>query len=119
VVPSSPQENQTLAEVPVQIQCQKCTQFLVGSAMALGNSARPATRETGLAAREKFSYVLFCPRCAIIGMVTWEESSGPKRSPPSERVLVQVSPGFHAEVGRTQAGETLIVCDSCDTIQPD
>jgi hypothetical protein len=69
-------------------------------------------------AREEFSYVLICPGCAIIGLVTWEESV-PDRSLGAERLLVHVSPGFHSETGRTASGEALIVCDACDTIQPD
>jgi hypothetical protein len=35
------------------------------------------------------------------------------------RTLSSVSGGFHIEVGRTAGNEPLIVCDTCDEIQPD
>jgi hypothetical protein len=35
------------------------------------------------------------------------------------RKLVSVSSGFHAETGRTDSGDPVIVCGVCDCIQPD
>ena len=34
------------------------------------------------------------------------------------RILLKLSDGFHSEIGRTQTGEAVIVCDICDQIQP-
>lgn len=53
---------------------------------------------------------LVCPDCSNLGAVVWDEAQGQKR-------LVSVHGEFHAETGRTRTRETLIVCNTCDTIQ--
>jgi hypothetical protein len=48
----------------------------------------------------------------------WEENSIANPSGPQRR-LVRVAGDFHSELGRTQSGDPLIVCDKCDAIQAD
>ena len=71
------------------------------------------------AARDRFSLDLKCPRCGQIGIITWEENSTGHRQLGSEGQLIDVTPGFHSEEGRTQSGDPMIICNHCDTIQPD
>jgi len=51
--------------------------------------------------------------------VTWNESAAQDRPRGPDRRLIGVTPGFHAETGRAQSGDAVIVCDTCDQIQPD
>ena len=37
----------------------------------------------------------------------------------AEVILVEVHGEFHAETGRTESGDPVIVCNACDTIQRD
>ena len=69
--------------------------------------------------REQFTIAIACAHCGQPGSVVWEENSPDHRKDGPQRALVKVSPGFHAESGRTQSGDPLIVCDACDTIQAD
>jgi hypothetical protein len=69
--------------------------------------------------REQFTIDIACPHCGQNGHAVWEENAPSNRSGGAERALVQLSPGFHAEAGRTQSGDPVVVCDGCDTIQPD
>lgn len=69
--------------------------------------------------RDRFSLDLKCPYCGRVGMITWEENSIGYRKLGSERRLIDVTPGFHSEEGRTQLRDPLIVCDQCDAIQKD
>ena len=72
-----------------------------------------------MAVREQFTIAIACSHCAQPGAVVWEENSMGHRQDGSQRALVKVSPGFHAEAGRTQSGDPLIVCDACGTVQAD
>jgi hypothetical protein len=72
-----------------------------------------------MAAREQFTITIACSQCAQPGAVVWEENSLGHRQDGPQRTLVKVSSGFHAEPGRTQSGDPLIVCDACGTIQAD
>ena len=69
--------------------------------------------------RDRFTNTLSCPHCGQTGGVTWEENAVGHRETGPERRLIDVSPGFHAEAGRIQSGDPLIVCANCDTIQAD
>ena len=55
---------------------------------------------------------LECPECGQAGVVTWK-MYGSKRRP------MGVSKAFHLETGRIASGESIIVCNICDEIQPD
>ena len=47
-----------------------------------------------------------------MGHVTWDgEGAG--------RKFVSCGSGFHPEIGRVTRGETVMICDACDHIQPD
>ncbi len=70
-------------------------------------------------ARRQFQVDITCSNCGQNGAVTWSESIAMDRPHGPERRLVAISPGFHAETGRSQSGDALIVCDSCDEIQAD
>jgi hypothetical protein len=72
-----------------------------------------------MGARENFTIAITCPHCSQAGAVVWEENAMGYRQNGVQRVLKNISPGFHAENGRTQSGDPLIVCDICDTIQTD
>jgi hypothetical protein len=72
-----------------------------------------------MAVREQFTIAIKCSHCGQPGAVMWEENSLGHRRDGLQRALMNVSPGFHAENGRTQSGDPLIVCDTCDTIQAD
>lgn len=68
--------------------------------------------------RDQFRTLLECPHCHVLGAVMWEENS--QASPNgTQRRLVEVFGEFHSEIGRTNSGDPLIVCNSCDTIQAD
>jgi hypothetical protein len=54
-----------------------------------------------------------------MGAIMWEEDDGHTPGRKGARRLIQVSPGFHSEHGRTQSGDPVIVCDQCDEIQTD
>lgn len=69
--------------------------------------------------RDRFSLDLNCPHCGQIGKIAWEENDASHREAGSQRRLLDVSPGFHTEAGRTQSGDPLVVCDVCDAILPD
>jgi len=49
----------------------------------------------------------------------WEENAAGNRRGGAQRALVRLSPGFHAQAGRTQSGDPVIGCDGCGTAQPD
>jgi hypothetical protein len=68
--------------------------------------------------RARFDIAITCA-CGQTGNVTWEENHRAAQPDGPQRKLVSVSSGFHAEEGRTQSGDPLVVCDSCDAIQAD
>lgn len=68
--------------------------------------------------RDRFSLDLECSYCGKVGKITWEENDVSHRRAGKQRRLIDVTPGFHAEAGRTRSGVSLIVCDTCDMIQP-
>jgi hypothetical protein len=70
-------------------------------------------------ARDRFTNTVNCPRCGQTGGVTWEENAIGHREAGPQRLLIDVTPGFHAEAARTASGDPLIVCTKCDAIQPD
>jgi hypothetical protein len=67
----------------------------------------------------KFSASFFCPNCKQAGVREWMESAALSRLFGMGRTLAGVSEGFHIETGRTASGEPIIVCNTCDEIQPD
>ena len=69
--------------------------------------------------REQFTVDICCPHCGQQGTLAWEENTIGNRRNGIQRALISVSPGFHAEAGRTQSGDPVIVCGRCDTVQPD
>lgn len=69
--------------------------------------------------RDRFTNILTCPHCGHRGGITWEENAVGHREAGSQRRLIDLSRGFHAETGRTQSGDPIIVCTRCDTIQVD
>ncbi len=60
-----------------------------------------------------------CPHCGQSGTMVWEEDDGLTLGPKGKRKLVSSAKGFHAEDGRTDSGDPLIICDACDKIQDD
>jgi hypothetical protein len=64
-----------------------------------------------MAQHARFSFTLKCPNCGQAGFAVWEQGDREARH------LVHVSRGFHPEIGRTQSGEPLLVCNDCDHIQ--
>lgn len=69
--------------------------------------------------RPCFSVTLKCSHCSQVGYVIWQEADDFCRARGLGRQLVHVSTGFHPELGRTQSGAPLIICDECDQIQDD
>jgi hypothetical protein len=69
--------------------------------------------------RDRFPNALTCPSCGQTGEIIWEENAIGYRQFGPERRLIDVTPGFHAEPGRTSSGDPLIICTNCDTIQAD
>jgi hypothetical protein len=69
--------------------------------------------------RQRFSASLKCPNCDAAGSAQWEESGSTDRTRGSERTLIGLLGEFHAETGRTNSGDPVIVCNACDEIQPD
>ena len=67
----------------------------------------------------KFSVSFKCPNCGQAGHRHWQEGVGKSHAQGSDRAYLDVSSGFHCEVGRAANGEPIIVCDVCDEIQPD
>lgn len=70
-------------------------------------------------ARDRFPNSLKCPSCGQTGKIIWEENAVGHRQAGPERRLIDVTPGFHPESGRTESGDPLIICTNCDTIQAD
>jgi hypothetical protein len=69
--------------------------------------------------RDEFRTLLKCPCCQELGAVTWEENSYANPQ-GAQRRLVAVHGEFHSEIGRrSNSGDPLIVCNTCDTIQED
>jgi hypothetical protein len=69
--------------------------------------------------RSRFNVAITCPNCGQTGSVIWEDARDFGRMQGSQRNLIHISGGFHAEGGRTQSGDPLIVCNECDEIQDD
>jgi hypothetical protein len=69
--------------------------------------------------RVQFTVSITCPQCGQAGSIASEEDDGMTPSMRGKRTLIRVSNGFHAEVGRTDPGDDLIICDHCDEIQAD
>ena len=95
------------------------------TAFACENDAYPAldlarsllpdiARTQGVAA----AAVLRSGHCGAMGVVTWEENARPQPG-GMQRSLVELHGDFHSELGRSPSGDPLIVCNACDTIQPD
>jgi hypothetical protein len=70
-------------------------------------------------ARDRFPNSLKCPECGQTGKIVWEENALGHQDSGPQRRLIDVTPGFHAEPGRTASGDPLIICTKCDTIQTD
>lgn len=69
--------------------------------------------------RERFNVTLTCPDCGQTGYAIWEETGEFDPIASARRSLVFLSGSFHPETHRTRTGGVLIVCNACDTIQPD
>lgn len=69
-------------------------------------------------AREQVSYMLICPGCGLMGLITWDEPTD-ERVRISDRELVDLVSGFHVETSGFRGNKMAIVCDHCDTTQPD
>jgi len=69
--------------------------------------------------REQLTVDMTCPHCGRKGHAVWEENAAGNRRGGAQRALVRLSPGFHAQAGRTQSGDPVIGCDGCGTAQPD
>lgn len=67
---------------------------------------------------ERFILDLICPNCGALGAVVWEEAAHPNPAGPQRRLAGLHGP-FHRESGRTQSGDSMIVCTGCDQIMPD
>ena len=52
-----------------------------------------------------------CPHCGQSGEVTWEGEG-------KDRVLVNLSDGFHVEENRLPGARHVIICNGCDEIDP-
>jgi hypothetical protein len=52
-----------------------------------------------------------CPHCGQSGEVIWEGDG-------AIRELIRLSNGFHVEEGRLPGARHVIICDSCDEIDP-
>jgi hypothetical protein len=52
-----------------------------------------------------------CPHCGQSGDVVW-------RGVGAKRQLVSLSNGFHIETGRLPGVRHVVICDSCDEIDP-
>ena len=64
--------------------------------------------------RSEFAVITTCPNCRQTGAVVWEETDAEHRELGPCRKLALLSGGFHAEEGRTESGDPVIVCDNCD-----
>lgn len=88
---------------------------------AQGEEAGPITHTDFLHAAGtccRFTLDLACPHCGWVGKVTWEENDPAHRQAGPQRHLVDVSPGFHLESGRTRSNDLMIICNECDSILP-
>ena len=52
-----------------------------------------------------------CPHCGQKGEVVWNGEN-------KERVLVSLTSGFHLEEGRLPGAKHVIICNTCDEIDP-
>lgn len=69
--------------------------------------------------RQTFSIALLCFNCGNDGTALWEEAGRFDRARGAERRLLSLTGKFHAESGRTNSGDPVIVCNECDEILPD
>ncbi len=69
--------------------------------------------------REPFAVPLKCPNCGQTGTAIWEEADAFSRQKGPQRELKLLSAGFFQRPARMAALDPQIVCDRCDTIQPD
>lgn len=67
----------------------------------------------------KFAVAFKCPNCGQAGARHWQRGPGGRTAIGSGRLYLDVSSGFHCELGRAANGEPIVVCDVCDEIQPD
>jgi hypothetical protein len=67
----------------------------------------------------RFTVAFECPNCGQKGERHWEKGSNGTEEMGSNRAYINVSDGFHCELGRAANGEPIIVCNDCDEIQPD
>lgn len=66
-----------------------------------------------MAKRERFEFVVSCPRCGKTGTSTWEQNENPVHSGGLDRELVDVPQGFRRGVNRDADGDPDIVCNTC------
>jgi len=67
----------------------------------------------------KFVTTLKCLGCAQTGSVGWEEHPAGDDCAGLSRNMAFMSSGFRKTEGLHMSGDHQIVCDVCDTIQPD
>jgi hypothetical protein len=68
---------------------------------------------------ERFAVAIKCPACSQVGSVTWEKARTPTGDAAASSKLISVSNGFHTDHDPARPGGPRIVCDHCDTVQPD
>jgi hypothetical protein len=69
--------------------------------------------------RERFTVPLKCAQCGQAGSAAWEENGAGMRRGGAQRELILLSSGFHRSEVPAQSGDPTIVCNVCDTAQPD
>ena len=71
-----------------------------------------------MARRDQFTITMICPYCGETGSAVWEENGSINAKGPQRR-LISIHGEFHAESGRTESGDPIVVCNQCDEIQCD
>lgn len=72
--------------------------------------ARDGGAEGGTLTDQK--YIKFgCPHCGQSGEVFWQGDG-------AQRIIIELSHGFHIEHGRLPDAKHVIICDACDEIDP-
>jgi hypothetical protein len=68
---------------------------------------------------ERFTAPFMCSSCDQAGTAVWEEERLPNGAATGQSKLISVSNGFHVGEGANLLSGPKIVCDRCDTVQPD
>ena len=76
------------------------------------------TVDTSKSARDAFAALLRCPKCGRTGSALWEENSLMSPAGPNT-MLAGVSSGFYRREPEDSHRPPQIVCQDCETVQPD